>query len=124
MKAYSLDLRQKIVEAYSNQEGSLREIAKRFKVSLSFVQRLLKRYREAGRLEPSRGGRGFAAKLANYESLVEELVLKNNDATLKELKETIYQKTQVNVSYSSLCRFLLKLELRRKKNFSCDSSRN
>jgi transposase len=37
MKAYSLDLRQKIVTAYDNQEGSLREIAKRFKVSLSFV---------------------------------------------------------------------------------------
>ena len=123
MKAYSLDLRQKIAAAYDNQEGSLREIAKRFKVSLSFVQRLMKRYRETGKLEAAAGGRGFAAKLADYERLVEELVLENNDATLTEIKETIYQRTQVNVSCSSLCRFLQKRRWTRKKNFSCNSSR-
>ncbi|KJU85248.1 hypothetical protein MBAV_002553, partial [Candidatus Magnetobacterium bavaricum] len=33
MKTYSADLRAKIVEACTNKEGSLRQIAKRFKVS-------------------------------------------------------------------------------------------
>ena len=37
MKAYSIDLRQRIIEAYENQEGSQRALAKRFKVSLSFI---------------------------------------------------------------------------------------
>ncbi|MEQ9667473.1 helix-turn-helix domain-containing protein [Coleofasciculus sp. G2-EDA-02] len=122
MKAYSIDLRQKVVEAVSNQEDSQREIAKRFKVSLSFVQRLLKRYRETGNIEPASGGRGFEAQLTKYESLVEELVRENNDATLAELKENIYQRTKVIVSCSSLCRFLQKRKWTRKKNALCHSS--
>ena len=48
MKAYSIDLRQKIVEADHNQEGSYRQLAHRFRVSLSFVKRLLKRYKDTG----------------------------------------------------------------------------
>jgi hypothetical protein len=36
MAAYSIDLRQKILSAWQNKEGTQRELAKRFKVSLSF----------------------------------------------------------------------------------------
>ena len=43
MKPYSLDLRQKIVDSYENQEGSMVAIAKRFKVSKDCVRRLIKR---------------------------------------------------------------------------------
>ena len=39
MKTYSIDLRQKTIEAYQNQEGSQRQLAKRFKVSLSFIKK-------------------------------------------------------------------------------------
>jgi transposase len=38
MKAYSLDLRQKIINAHNNKEDSLRQLASRFQVSLNFVQ--------------------------------------------------------------------------------------
>jgi len=51
MKAYSLDLRQKIIHAYINQEGSIRQVAQRFKVAKSFVQKLLKRYKPEPLLE-------------------------------------------------------------------------
>jgi hypothetical protein len=37
--AYSLDLRQRVMEAYTNGEGSMRQLGRRFKVSL--YQRLL-----------------------------------------------------------------------------------
>ena len=50
MKAYSNDLRKKIIEAYQKKEGSLRKLAKRFSVSLSFVWRLIKRFRKSGRV--------------------------------------------------------------------------
>jgi transposase len=43
MKAYSLDLRQKVIDAYNRKQGSQRQLAKRFSVSLSFIQDLLKR---------------------------------------------------------------------------------
>ncbi len=51
MPPYSLDLRQKVVESYENKEGSIRTIAKRFKVSKDFVQRLLKRYQNEGTIK-------------------------------------------------------------------------
>lgn len=48
MNSYSLDLRQKIVDCYENNEGSIRQLAKRFKVSPDCVRRLLKRFYEEG----------------------------------------------------------------------------
>ena len=41
MKAYSLDLRQKIIEAYFTDGISQRQLALRFKVALSFIEKLL-----------------------------------------------------------------------------------
>ncbi len=52
MKAYSLDLRQKIVDAYAGGDISQRKLAKNFGVTLSFVQNLLKRHRELGTIVP------------------------------------------------------------------------
>ncbi|WP_246162995.1 MULTISPECIES: helix-turn-helix domain-containing protein [Brasilonema] len=55
---YSTDLRQRVVDAYKAKEGSQRQLADRFKVSLSFVQRLIRRYRNTGKVsaKPHRGG--------------------------------------------------------------------
>lgn len=63
MKAYSTDLRQKVIDAYNNKEGSQRQLAERFSVSLSFVQSLLKRFRNSGSFEPKPHGGGQSAKL-------------------------------------------------------------
>ncbi|MBE9033873.1 IS630 family transposase, partial [aff. Roholtiella sp. LEGE 12411] len=52
MKPYSLDLRQKIVDAYACGDISQRKLAKNFGVTLSFVQNLLKRDRELGTICP------------------------------------------------------------------------
>ncbi len=41
---YSLDLRQKIIEAYQNSEGSQRQLTIQFKVSLWFIQNRLNCY--------------------------------------------------------------------------------
>jgi transposase len=52
--AYSIGLRKKILVAYQNKEGSQRELAKRFKVSLSFIRNFLRRYRETGEIPAHR----------------------------------------------------------------------
>jgi transposase len=52
MKAYSLDLRQKIVDVYQNELISQRQLAKRFSVTKSFVIKLLKQYRATGSIKP------------------------------------------------------------------------
>jgi hypothetical protein len=41
MRPYSTDLRERVANSVDHKEGSLRQIARRFCVSLSFVVRLL-----------------------------------------------------------------------------------
>ena len=48
MPAYSQDLRQRVIDAVQRKEGSIRQIARRFVVSLSFVVRLLQAHRRTG----------------------------------------------------------------------------
>ena len=92
MKAYSLDLRQKVIDAYNHNEGSQRQLAKRFSVSLSFIQDLLKRYREAGTIASREHGGGPTAKLnAEQVMLVARLIEDDNDAILVELCERLEQ---------------------------------
>ena len=120
MKAYSIDLRQKIVEAYNNQEGSQRQLAKRFRVSLSFVHSLLQRYHQVGTVEPKAHGGGNPPKLSPEQiKIVEQLVAEDNDATLKELCLLLQQRTQVKVSLATMGRMVLCLKLTRKKNLPC-----
>jgi putative transposase len=45
---YSLDLRQKVVEAYVNKEGSIRKLAERFKISKNVVSSFIARFRSTG----------------------------------------------------------------------------
>ncbi len=81
MKAYSVDLRQKVIDAYNQREGSQRQLAKRFRVSLTFIENLLKRYRTDGTVEPRAHGGGQGAKLSQeQEAVVADLVAENNDA--------------------------------------------
>ena len=124
MKAYSLDLRKKIIETYLNQNNSIRQLAARFQVPKSFVQKLIKRYKESGRIEAKSYSPGPAHKLKGFEQLIRKLVQEKPDATLKELCFPLQVETGINVSISTLCVELKKLNLTGKKNFSHNSSRN
>lgn len=119
MKAYSLDLRQKIVETYKNQEGSVREVATRFKVARSFVQKLLKQERQYQTIAPLPHAGGPVAKLTDHLNIIQQILVEKNDVTLQELCDKLSQKAGIDVSQSTMCRFLLKHNLTRKKNTSC-----
>ena len=111
MKPYSEDLRQKIIDAYMKGQESIRQLAQRFKVSRSFVQKLLKRYQQTGTVDPKphRGGR--SPKLNSEQmNLVAELVKQNNNATLQELCDMLESKTGVQVSRSTMSRIVRKLK--------------
>lgn len=43
MKAYSLDLRERVVAAYLNGADSIREVSEQFQVSISFLKKMLAR---------------------------------------------------------------------------------
>jgi transposase len=52
MRPCSMDLRGRVAAAVDEEEGSQREIARLFRVSLSFVFRLLGQRRDRGTLSP------------------------------------------------------------------------
>lgn len=116
MKPYSSDLCEKIIRAYRNGEGSFRDLAKRFTVSLNFVWLLWQRYLATGSVQPKphRGGR---RSVITQERLLElcELVEQQNDATLEELRDRFQEKTGISVSCGTISRALKKLKLSRKK---------
>jgi transposase len=116
MKPYSLDLRQKIIETYEQEAISQRNLAKRFRVALSFIYKLLKLYREKGTFEPKSHGGGQSMKLSPENIIVlGELVEQKNDATLEELREKLHEQTQAEVSISTTSRVLTSLNFTRKK---------
>lgn len=124
MKAYSTDLRQKVIDAYKNQEGSQRNLASRFSVSLTFIQKLVKQYRTSGKIEPKAHGGGNKAKLSNEQmALVAALIEEDNDAILVELCDRLKERTGVKVSRSTMSRITQKLNLTRKKKH-CTRAKN
>ena len=117
--AYSLDLRQKILSAWQNKEGSQRDLAKRFKVSLSFIRDFLRRYRETGEVAAKPQGGDRRSKIKDKEQeLLQKMVTEQSDIYLREIQSALQQRTGIDVSGSSLCRTLKRLKLGRKKNFS------
>ncbi len=56
MKAYSIDLRQRIVAAWEGRVGCQRAIAQRFSVSPSCVEKLVQRQRTTGSVAAPRHG--------------------------------------------------------------------
>ena len=117
MKAYSVDLRQKIIDAHNQQEDSQRQLAKRFRVSLTFIENLLKRYRTDGTVEPLAHGGGQVAKLTReQQAVLAALVEEDNDAILVELCDRLEERVGVRISRATMGRYAQKLKLTRKKN--------
>ena len=119
MRPYSRDLRLRVVHAYEHHEGSMRQLAVRFRLSLSCVRDLLTRYRTTGDVAPQPHGGGYPAKLdATDIEALKTLVHATPDATLQELCTQLSTTQQVTVSPATMSRALAKLGRPRKKNFS------
>jgi transposase len=116
MEAYSLDLRQRVVAGCDEGFESRREVAERFGVSVSFVQKLLRRRKQTGSIaaKPRSGGKqstlGAAALRWARRLLAEQI-----DATLPELCLRLERQIGLSVSAATMCRALAKLDITRKK---------
>jgi transposase len=111
--------------AYQGKEGSLRQLAKRFKVSLSFVRDLTRRHRELGTIEPKPHGGGAVAKINTaHLPLITTMVNEQPDVLLIELCDRFAQKTDIEVSISTMHRTIQSLNLTVKKNINCLRARN
>jgi transposase len=109
MKAYSMDLRQKVI-ALCDQGKSTGEVADAFNVSPAWVRRLKQHRRERGDIVPRTGG-GSRGRKIDRERLA-ELVRQQPDATLIELRDRL----GIKVTPWAICKALRELKLTFKKS--------
>ena len=115
MKAYSDDLREKVIKAL-NELQPVKEVAIRFDVCVSWVYKIFRRYKTTGSYK-ALSRPGAPRKLQNEDvKKLEELVKENPSATLEELK----QMSVLPVGRSTIHRILTKeLKITYKKNTFC-----
>ena len=113
MSALDLDLRVRIVNAYQNGEGSLREVAARFSVSPGVVAKLNKQFKETGCLKPrTSANHGVRKVTAEVEQTLRRHLKEHPDATLEELCDQV----ETVKAASTISRNLKRLGLSNKKN--------
>jgi transposase len=119
-KPISLDLRERIVEAYDRKEGTRAEVARRFKVSLAMVKKLLQQRAQTGDLRARYRFCGRKAKLLpEHGGALKALVAKEPDLTLAEMKARL----GLTCTVAAIHQVLAKLELTYKKRRSMRPSR-
>jgi transposase len=103
-RAYSDDLRSRIVRAVEDEGMRLPQAAARFAVGLASVKRYLKQWRTTGDLTPRpHPGRPRAIPPGEHARLV-ALFAADPDATLADYCARWHEQTGVAVSESTMCR--------------------
>ena len=116
-RAYSADLRERVLAAHDAGEGSQARLAERYRVGERTLSGWLKVAREEGRRAP-RPRRGGRAPVGGEREALAGLVAERNDATLTEYADLLAERAGVRRSPSALCRALKALGLARKKRRS------
>ncbi len=115
MRAYSIDLRFRVIRAYENRQGSQRQLAQLFGVSVSFVQNLLQRYRHTGNVLPKPHKGGNRGKIVPYLEIVDTLRKRRPEASLEEMCKQLEAEVHVLVSPATMSRALQRLKSQRGK---------
>lgn len=122
MKAYSIDLRERVVARVESGECNIPAAARQYNVSEPTIERWLARKRSIGTCAPLPHAGGPARKLASAEAVIREAVKAQADATLQELCELVEKKTKIKSDPSMMYRELVRLKLPRKKSRSMPAS--
>lgn len=116
-KPLSNDLRASLIRFYENHDDYAQpEIAEEFGVSVSTVEKLLRRWRTTGSSEALPPGGGQVAVLRKHDTALQKMIAKQPDATLAELQEKLLRQRRVTASPATIWRALERLQLRRKKS--------
>jgi len=120
MKTISLDLRERILAAYDDDEGTREAVARRFRVSLGLVKKLLQQRRRLGDLRPQHHRSGCKPRIvASQQHQLRTLLAKKPDLTLKELRAA----TGLACTLPAIHYVLVRLGLTYKKRHSAPANK-
>jgi transposase len=102
-RAYSADLRERVIGAVEHEGASRREAAERFGVSASSGIKWLQRWQETGSAEAKPRG-GSVSPLDKHAAVILGLIAEQPDLTLKETLAAVL-KRRIRTSRSALSRF-------------------
>jgi transposase len=120
MRTLSLDLRERILVSYDNEEGSRQEVANRYRVSLGMVKKLLQQRRHTGEIAPRHYRSGRKPMIVEaHRHQMRTLLGKKPDMTLKELRAA----TALKCSLPAIHYALLAMGLTYKKRHSAPANR-
>jgi transposase len=119
MSLHPIELRIRVVEAYENKEGSIRTLAKRFKVSKNFVNDMIKLKNETGSLEPKPHAGGHVPKINEFGlKIIEGILEETPGLILAEICQEYYNKTKKQINIIDAHRACQKLDITFKKKTS------
>jgi len=117
-RAYSDDLRCKLLEAYAAGRGSLRDVAEQFGVSWGFSKKIRGQQLRTGQKERALQAQHgpVSCVTAEVQQQLRVAVRQQPDVTLAELRQRIQDRSGVRLSKSSVWLWLQRLGLGHKKN--------
>ncbi len=113
-KPHPLALRERAV-ALVEEGGSHAAVARRLRVSIKFVNDMVRLKRETGSLEPKRQGNPGRGKLTDVAGWVRERIAARPDLTIDELAADLEAQHGLAVHRSSVGRLLHRLGLSHRK---------
>jgi transposase len=113
-RAYSLDLRERVIEAALS-GPSLRQAAARFNVGVSTVIGWVGRWRDSGEHSARRQGRPRGLKLDPHRNFLLPLIEAEPDMTIEKMRERLLEDRGVKASTGTIWTFLDRCRLTFKK---------
>ena len=123
-RAYSNDLRRKLLEAHEQGRGTLEELADEFGVSLGFAKKISAALRRTGRMERTEQRHGRIGQVTPLvQEGLRERLRQQPDLTLAELQLWLREERQISLSIQRVWVVLRQMKLRLKKSRSMPRSR-
>jgi transposase len=114
MKAYSMDLRKRVLAVYDSGQSTLKQVAEQFQVTTRWIQQLRHRRERYGSIAPYPQNQGRKPAFRGVElSQLNDFVRTHPDATLEEIKD--YFSSKVDCSIVAIHHALKRLGWRYKK---------
>lgn len=124
-RAYSDDLRSKILRAYERGRLGLEAVAEQFGVSYGYTKKIRRQQLQSGGVErPLQSRHGPVSRVTpEVEEQLRNELRRQPDLTLEELGQRLERSRQLRLSRTRLWEVLGRLGLRRKKNPSTRPSK-